>query len=107
MSISEVFGEFRCGKTQLSRTISVVAQLPKELGGGEGKVAYIDTEGTFRPERITQVTERLSVDPDTALKNILYARVLNCKHQHELLNTEFVSGDFVLLVVDHHGLFPC
>jgi len=36
----------------------VVAQLPKELGGGEGKVAYINTKGTFRPERITQIAER-------------------------------------------------
>ena len=43
MSISEVFGEFRCGKTQLSHTMSVVAQLPKEMGGADGKVAYIDT----------------------------------------------------------------
>jgi RecA/RadA recombinase len=41
MSISEVFGEFRCGKTQLSHTISVIAQLPKDMGGAEGKVAYI------------------------------------------------------------------
>jgi RecA/RadA recombinase len=41
MSISEVFGEYRCGKTQLSHTMSVVAQLPKDMGGAEGKVAYI------------------------------------------------------------------
>lgn len=41
MSISEVFGEFRCGKTQLSHTMSVIAQLPKDLGGAEGKVAFI------------------------------------------------------------------
>jgi meiotic recombination protein DMC1 len=69
MSISEAFGEFRCGKTQLSQTMSAVAQLPKELGAGEGKVAYIDTEGTFRPERITQIAERFGVDPDTALES--------------------------------------
>jgi meiotic recombination protein DMC1 len=103
MSISEVFGEFRCGKTQLSQTMSVVAQLPKELGGGEGKVAYIDTEGTFRPERITQIAGRFGVDPETALENILYARALNSEHQHELLNTlakEFAGGEFVLLVID-------
>jgi hypothetical protein len=43
MSISEVFGEFRCGKTQLSHTMSVIAQLPKDLGGAEGKVAFIGT----------------------------------------------------------------
>lgn len=47
----KVFGEFRCGKTQLGHTLSVVCQLPKDMGGAEGKVAYIDTEGTFRPER--------------------------------------------------------
>jgi RecA/RadA recombinase len=41
MSISEVFGEFRCGKTQLSHTMSVITQLPKDMGGAEGKVAYI------------------------------------------------------------------
>lgn len=45
MSISEIFGEFRCGKTQMSHTMSVIAQLPKDMGGAEGKVAYI---GTFR-----------------------------------------------------------
>lgn len=41
MSISEIFGEFRCGKTQMSHTMSVIAQLPRDLGGAEGKVAYI------------------------------------------------------------------
>lgn len=83
MSISEVFGEFRCGKTQLSHTMSVIVQLPKDLGGAEGKVAYIgtligsrygfvmtisvDTEGTFRPERIAQIAERFGVDPETGI----------------------------------------
>lgn len=43
MSISEIFGEFRCGKTQMSHTMSVIAQLPKDMGGAEGKVAYIGT----------------------------------------------------------------
>ena len=59
MSISEVYGEFRCGKTQLCQTMSVIAQLPKEMGGAEGKVAYIDTEGTFRPERIAQIAKEV------------------------------------------------
>ncbi|KAL2832277.1 Rad51-domain-containing protein [Aspergillus pseudoustus] len=103
MSISEVFGEFRCGKTQLSHTMSVVAQLPKDMGGAEGKVAYIDTEGTFRPERIGQIAERFGVDPDSAKENIAYARALNSEHQLELLNTlskEFVGGDYRLLIID-------
>ena len=103
MSISEVYGEFRCGKTQLSQTMSVVAQLPKDMGGAEGKVAYIDTEGTFRPERIAQIAERFGVDPDTALENILYARALNSEHQMELLHKlaeSFASGQFKLLIID-------
>lgn len=40
-----VYGEFRTGKTQLAHTMSVAAQLPPDLGGASGKVAYIDTEG--------------------------------------------------------------
>lgn len=103
MSISEVYGEFRCGKTQLSHTMSVIAQLPKDMGGAEGKVAYIDTEGTFRPERIAQIAERFGVDPDSAQENIAYARALNSEHQLELLNTlakEFASGEFRLLIID-------
>lgn len=43
--VSLVYGEFRTGKTQLAHTMSVIAQLPPELGGAQGKVAYIDTEG--------------------------------------------------------------
>jgi meiotic recombination protein DMC1 len=103
MSISEVYGEYRCGKTQLSHTMSVIAQLPKDMGGGEGKVAYIDTEGTFRPERIAQIAERFGVDPESAQENIAYARALNSEHQLELLNTlakEFAGGDYRLLIID-------
>ncbi|KAH3664374.1 hypothetical protein WICMUC_005759 [Wickerhamomyces mucosus] len=103
MSITEVFGEFRCGKTQLAHTLCVTAQLPKSLGGGEGKAAYIDTEGTFRPDRIKQIAERFGVDPETCLENISYARALNSEHQCELLEElaeELASGDFRLLIVD-------
>ncbi|CAI6339649.1 unnamed protein product [Periconia digitata] len=103
MSISEVFGEFRCGKTQLSHTMSVVAQLPRDMGGAEGKVAYIDTEGTFRPERIAQIAERFGVDPETAQENITYARAVNSEHQMELLNKIaefFVGNEYRLLIID-------
>ena len=103
MSITEVFGEFRCGKTQLCHTLCVAAQLPKDMGGAEGRVAYIDTEGTFRPDRIRSIAERFGVDPDTCLENISYARALNSEHQIELveqLGHEFAEGTFRLLIVD-------
>lgn len=67
-----VYGEFRTGKTQMAHTMSVVTQLPPEMGGASGKVAYIDTEGTFRPDRIRSIAERFGVNGDMALENILY-----------------------------------
>ena len=57
-SITEIYGEYRCGKTQLCHTLAVTCQLPVEHGGGEGKAMYIDTEGTFRPERLQQIAEK-------------------------------------------------
>ncbi|CAD6577374.1 MAG: Meiotic recombination protein dmc1 [Alectoria sarmentosa] len=95
--------EIGCGKTQLSHTMSVVAQLPPDMGGASGKVAYIDTEGTFRPERIAQIAERFGMDPDQAQENIAYARALNSEHQLELLNTlssSFASNEYRLLIID-------
>lgn len=54
-SITEIFGEFRTGKTQICHTLAVTCQLPVNMSGGEGKCLYIDTEGTFRPERLLAV----------------------------------------------------
>lgn len=57
-SVTEMFGEFRTGKTQLCHTLAVTCQLPVSQNGGEGKCMYIDTEGTFRPERLLAVADR-------------------------------------------------
>lgn len=57
-SITEIFGEFRTGKTQICHQICVTCQLPSGQGGAEGKALYIDTEGTFRPERLLAIAER-------------------------------------------------
>lgn len=103
MSITEVFGEFRCGKTQLSHTLCVTTQLPKDMGGGEGKVAYIDTEGTFRPERIRDIAEKYDLDPEACLDNVAYARALNSEHQMELveqLGSKLSGGHYRLIIVD-------
>ncbi|KAK6539535.1 Meiotic recombination protein dmc1 [Orbilia ellipsospora] len=103
MSISEVFGEFRCGKTQMGHTLCVTCQLPKDMGGAAGKAAYVDTEGTFRPERIRAIAERFGVDGDACLENILYARAVNSEVQMELIQKlaePFASGEYRLLVID-------
>ncbi|KAI6712609.1 hypothetical protein JHW43_004837 [Diplocarpon mali] len=105
MSINEVYGEFRCGKTQLAHTMSVIAQLPKEMGGAEGKVAYIDTEGTFRPERISEIAERFGVDPDQAFSHyqFIFLRANSDQMQTELLEglaVNFATNEYRLLIID-------
>jgi DNA repair protein RadA len=80
-AITEVFGEFGSGKTQLAHTLAVMAQLPPEEGGLGGSVIWIDTENTFRPERIRQIAESRGLDPDEVLKNIYVARAFNSNHQ--------------------------
>lgn len=49
-AITEFYGEFGSGKTQVGHQMAVNAQLPLEKGGLDGSVIIIDTENTFRPE---------------------------------------------------------
>ncbi len=85
-SMTEIYGGFGSGKTQCALTLSVNAQLPKESGGVNGKSVYIDTEGTFRPERIKQIAEGIGANPEKVLKNILVARAFNSDHQILLID---------------------
>jgi len=80
-AITEAFGQYGSGKTQIAHMLAVRSQLPKEKGGCGGAVVYIDTEGTFRPERIIQIAKGLKLDPDKVLKNIKVARAYNSDHQ--------------------------
>lgn len=105
MSITEVFGEFRTGKTQLCMTMCITIQLDERRGGCGGKAAFIDTEGTFRPERLKEIAAKHGLDPDDALENVIFARAYNSEHQNELLNalsTKFSEevGQYKLLIVD-------
>ena len=59
--------------------------MPVNDGGAEGKAIYIDTEGTFRPQRLQAIAERFGMDPSVALENVAYARAHNSEHQTELL----------------------
>ncbi len=84
-AITEAFGAFGSGKTQLGLTLAVNAQLPVEKGGANGKVVFIDTEGTFRAQRIQQISEGMGANPEKVLKNIFVARAFNSDHQMLLL----------------------
>uniref|UniRef100_A0A7S2ZF29 DNA repair and recombination protein RadB n=1 Tax=Rhodosorus marinus TaxID=101924 RepID=A0A7S2ZF29_9RHOD len=123
-------GEFRCGKTQLSHTLCVTAQIPNQTNA-QGKVVFIDTgalvplfsaedqgkkfpltsanngytpaENTFRPERIAQIAHRFELEPDDVLQNIMVARAYTSDHQLDLLNQVpglMASDRFALLIVD-------
>lgn len=80
-AVTELFGAFGSGKTQLAHQLCVNVQLPKESGGLEGRAIYIDTENTFRPERIRDMAAALKLDPLTILQNILYVRSYNTDQQ--------------------------
>jgi len=103
-SITEAFGAYGSGKTQVGSTLAVNVQLPIEKGGANGKCVFIDTEGTFRPVRIRQIAENLGANPEKVLKNILVARAFNSDHQILLLEriSEMIKeGEPIkLLIVD-------
>ena len=80
-SITECFGEFGSGKSQLAHQLAVSAQTPVEKGGANGITVFIDTENTFRPERIEQIAKAQGLDPNEVLKNIKVARAYNSDHQ--------------------------
>ena len=80
-AVTEIAGEFGSGKTQLCHQLAVMVQLPEERGGLEAKAIYIDTENTFRPERIMQIARARGLDPDQALRNIFYAAAHSSDHQ--------------------------
>ena len=85
-AITELFGEYGSGKTQVAHQLCVNVQLPKEKGGLEAHAFYIDTENTFRPNRIVQMAEAIDLDPDEVLNKIHVARAYNSSHQMLLVN---------------------
>jgi len=80
-ALTELFGEYRTGKTQLAHQLCVNVQLQYERGGLEGNALYVDSEGTFRPERIIQMSAALDLDYIEILKNITIGRAYNSDHQ--------------------------
>ncbi|MEM2956198.1 MAG: DNA repair and recombination protein RadA [Candidatus Pacearchaeota archaeon] len=80
-ALTEAYGAYGSGKSQIAHSLAVHVQLPKELGGADGMAVFIDTEGTFRPERIKQIAAALGIEPQEALKKIYAARAFNSDHQ--------------------------
>ncbi len=102
-AVTEFFGEYRTGKTQIAHQLCVNVQLPYEQGGLEGGALYIDTEGIFRPDRIIQMAEGKDLDYKKILPKIIVGRAYNSDHQILLTNDApkiIEEKNIKLIVVD-------
>jgi len=102
-AITEFVGEFGTGKSQICMTASIRTQLPEDKGGLNGKVLFIDTEGTFAAQRVYQIAQAAGHDPEKILEGIIYSRVYNSDHQILSIDHAFKvcqEENIKLLIVD-------
>jgi DNA repair protein RadA len=102
-TITEFYGEYGSGKSQICHQLCVNVQLPPERGGLDGGALYIDTENTFRTERIVQMARNVGLDPESVVKNIIVAEAYTSDHQMFLLeNSDSIIKDnnIRLIIVD-------
>ena len=85
-AVTEVYGEFGTGKTQLCHTLCLMVQQPASEGGLAAKAIYIDTENTFRPERIVSIAQARGFDSQKALENVIVAKAYNSAHQELIVD---------------------
>jgi DNA repair protein RadA len=85
-AITEAYGQFASGKSQLGFQLAVNVQLPPERGGLGRNTLFIDSENTFSPQRIIAIAKAQKLDPDKTLKNIYVARAYNSEHQIFLID---------------------
>jgi DNA repair protein RadA len=100
-TITEFYGEYGSGKSQICHQLCVNVQLPPERGGLNGGALYIDTESTFRLERIVQMARFLGLEPDSVVKNIIYAEAYTSDHQMFLLENadEVIKANNIKLII--------
>jgi len=79
-AITECFGKYGSSKTQIAHQLAINIHL-NESAGAEPYVIYIDTENTFRPERIIEMAKGAGLDPEMVLKHVKVARAFNSDHQ--------------------------
>jgi len=100
-AITEFYGEYGSGKSQICHQLCVNVQLPPERGGLGGGALYIDTENTFRTERIVQMAEHLGLDPQEVVRNIIYAEAYTSDHQAFLVDNadEIIKENNIRLII--------
>lgn len=100
-TITEAYGGFSSGKTQIGFQLALNVQLPKERGGLNGRCLWLDAESTFRPERIAEIARSCGLDEKKVLKNIFTAKVYNSDHQIVLVEKakELIKEQNIKLIV--------
>src|SRR5919106_1541927 len=100
-AVTEFYGEFGSGKSQICHTLSAIATQPREVGGLNGGVIYVDTEGTFRPERLNQIARARDLEPSHVLKNVAVCKVYNSSHLELIIKDlgKYISDFNAKLVV--------
>jgi DNA repair protein RadA len=83
-AITELYGEYGTGKTQICLTLCVTVQ-QNESEDNLCRALYVDTENTFRPERIASIASARNIDPIRALENIIVAKAYNSSHQEVII----------------------
>lgn len=102
-AVTEFYGSYGSGKTQICHCLSVSVQLPEDKRGLNGSAIYIDCENTFRPERVKEIAENRELDSSQILKNIYVVRAYNSSHLELIVKS---LGDYVkkfkakLVIVD-------
>ena len=102
--IAECYGSFGSGKTALAHQLAVNGLMVNEEGDPQAYSVWIDSENTFRPERIKQIAEAAGLDPMKVLKNIKVVRAYNSDHQmmcaekvEDLLTKEGLNVNLVIV----------
>lgn len=102
-SMYEIYGEYGSGKTQLCHTVAVNCTMSKDKGGLDGGVLYVDTENTFRPERIETICKARGLDPEKIMDKIIVARAHNAAHQVVIMDEagpHIVENKIKMIIVD-------
>jgi DNA repair protein RadA len=77
--ITEGYGASNSGKTQLAMQATVMA------AARGWKSVFVDTESTFRPERVEQIVESRGLDPRAALEGVYSVRAEDVESQRQVL----------------------
>ena len=100
-AITEFYGQFNAGKTQIAHTLCATSHLPVEKGGFGGGAIYIDTESTFRPERLSQIAETREYDIKKILERTVTTKIYNSAHLELIIASlgKYVEEHNVKLVI--------